>query len=478
MRLCLVIVAIGILLRLVFYFQNRCLFIDEANVARNIFERSFAGLTRPLNYEQYAPPVFLWIIKCFVVLFGYGEYAFRLFPLVCGCTALWLMYRAARRYSATIAIWYPISIMATGFIYIRYSAELKQYMSDAAVTLTLLLLVMRYPITEMRAQRFFVSWASIGSVAIWLSMSSIFVLAGIGAFHVYTGHRAKKHMWPLLACLGAVWLVQFVIYYMVMLRPQIGSGYLQECHKDHFLYLIPHTSHDLAHNMDVLVKVLAAMGGKWAIPVALHIMALIMGVVRLYKRRDASLLLLVLPILLTILAAARHQYALTPRLVLFLMPLLLLIISAGLSELLTSRYLAVRVLVVGAAFFSVYKSSAFQLLYTRMDNEEITTSMGFLQRRNIKGDKLYVHDLSRPGYIYYTTIHPDREKWRDMAGAYLLVWNSNYDSLGRAVMGTIGLLYSWASEQEIAEEQEALRRHCEVVADTVVTGSRAYVYRK
>src|SRR5690606_20568037 len=82
--LVIALIAIGIILRLYVYFQNRNLIIDEANVARNIAERGFAALALPLDYAQYAPPVFLWITKFFTMLFGMGEMALRLYPLLCG----------------------------------------------------------------------------------------------------------------------------------------------------------------------------------------------------------------------------------------------------------------------------------------------------------------------------------------------------------------------------------------------------------
>ena len=61
------VVALGIALRVAVYLQNRDISMDEANVARNLFERDFAGLLKPLFYEQFAPPVFLWIEKAVTV---------------------------------------------------------------------------------------------------------------------------------------------------------------------------------------------------------------------------------------------------------------------------------------------------------------------------------------------------------------------------------------------------------------------------
>src|SRR5690606_25656480 len=104
-------IALGIVFRIVIYFQNRNLIIDEANIARNIVERDFAGLAKPLYYEQYAPPIFLWITKLSTLLFGTSELAFRLFPFLCGIVGLILLYVLLKKFAANAAAWYPLFLM-------------------------------------------------------------------------------------------------------------------------------------------------------------------------------------------------------------------------------------------------------------------------------------------------------------------------------------------------------------------------------
>ena len=91
------VIAGGIIARLVVYLQNRNLIIDEANVTRNLFERGFAQLLQPLSYEQYAPPVFLWIEKLNTILFGFSEYTLRLYPLLTGIAAIFVMLAILKR---------------------------------------------------------------------------------------------------------------------------------------------------------------------------------------------------------------------------------------------------------------------------------------------------------------------------------------------------------------------------------------------
>ena len=64
------LIFIGISFRLILFFQNRNLIIDEANIVRNIYERDFIGLLKPLSYQQYAPPLFLWMEELWSLLLG------------------------------------------------------------------------------------------------------------------------------------------------------------------------------------------------------------------------------------------------------------------------------------------------------------------------------------------------------------------------------------------------------------------------
>ena len=173
-----------------------------------------------------------------------------------------------------------------------------------------------------------------------------------------------------------------------------------------------------------------------------------------------------------------HQYALTPRLVLFIMPLLLLAIACGIQQILRLQFYAVKIALVAVATICMYNFSTFQLLYSRFDNEQITSSFSFLQKEKITGNNLFIRDLAGPAYIYYTTIHPDRNRWQDLSGGHILLWNCNFDSLAHSFTGRNALLYSWAPEDEINSEQSAMQKHCQLTAKNIVTGGAVYIYQK
>ena len=82
----------GMLLRIRQYLTGRSLWVDEAMLALNIVERDFAGMFKPLDYDQGAPLGFLLVEKVFNLLLGKHELALRLFPLLAGLASLGLFY--------------------------------------------------------------------------------------------------------------------------------------------------------------------------------------------------------------------------------------------------------------------------------------------------------------------------------------------------------------------------------------------------
>ncbi len=174
------LIAVGIIYRIILWWQNRGMFIDEANLARNIYERNFVGLAKPLVYEQFAPPVFLWISKLNTIFFGFDEKVFRLFPLIAGIGSLFLFYKIAKEFISIKSLWYPLALFATGALYLRYSTEFKQYMPDALVSLLLIYSALRIDVVNSANLKFCIRWILLGSIAIWTSMPSVFILTAVG----------------------------------------------------------------------------------------------------------------------------------------------------------------------------------------------------------------------------------------------------------------------------------------------------------
>lgn len=477
------IMATGIIVRLVVLIQNRNLIIDECNIARNIYERGFAGLMKPLNYEQYAPPVFLWILKLFTNMFGMSEPVLRLYAFLSSIGATVMMYLVLRQFTSLRSLWYPLVLFAIAHIMIRYSTEAKQYMADVFVILLLIWSALKIKIETTPWYKFLLLWLLFGSVAIWASMPSVFMLSGVGLYYGYTCLQQKNYpKLSLIILVAVLWLLQFLLYYYTILKPQIQSDYLQQFHKDYFLYVIPHGFLEWKHNYHVLADLLEAAGGYHALAVIFHTLLIVTAVVVLLYKHTARGLLLVTPLVAVVVAAMAHQFSLLSRVALFTLPLLLILIGYGFELFMNVRFAAWRfIMLVVTMICIVNHNSASKMIRKPFSTEDFTAGLRFFKKEHISGRELYIHNGSRPALIYYTQIHPDKEEWAQFSDAHLLNWDANYDEIAGNATGRIGLIITSVYPDELARIRNAMEAHLTVVAkldDQEKHRVYAYVYQK
>ena len=425
--------AIGVLYRVILWWMNRGMYIDEANLARNIYERNFLGLTRPLSYEQFAPPFFLFITKINTILFGSDEKVFRLFALISGVAAIFLFVKIARQFISLKAIWYPLALFATGAIYLRYSTEFKQYSSDAFISLLVVYTATRLSINTAKPILFLMVWILLGSLAIWLSMPSVFILAGVGAYYFAEIIRTKTYKQSyLLIFIVLIWLLQFGYYYFAILQPQSQSNYLQQFHHWYFLDAFPESFNAFkSHNGLLLKGLFEAMSGKLLLSLILNIILYVTGVYYTIKANRNLLFLLFFPIILTLAASALKAYSLMDRLMLFYFPLGLLLLGKGLDFFMQKvNAVVIKIPVILLCVFTVFKFNKISYLTTKPLNlEAVDDCLDFLLTQNITAQNLYIHNLASGGYVYYTEIHPNKTKWKSLANAHFLNWDADYTQL-------------------------------------------------
>ena len=468
-------ICIGVALRLFIYFQNRNLFQDEANIARNIYERDFSQLTLPLSYFQYAPPLFLWALKSFTAILGYSEYVFRLIPLISGIGTLWLTYLLLRKLGVKKMLWYPLFLLSTGYIYIRYSTELKQYSSDSFIALSLLYLALTIHIGKLGLKYFLGLWLIVGSLAIWSSMPSVFILAGIAAYYFFILYRSHSYKGILgLAALAIIWLIQFAFYYETILKTQIQSEYLQIFHKESFLLLFPKNRSDLIWDWAVILNVLEAASGYWYYAIKFHLLLIAIATYFALRNKAASFILLIVPFILLFFAAAVHQFALTPRIVLFAMPLLLILIGIGFEYVFTYRY--IRIVALGLSFICIYQFNELKYFHQPLQIVQITDCMDFLVNQNVKGDQLHVEYLAYPAYNYYTVIHPRNQSWQSIKNAVPLNYQ-HFDSLSQHLQGRTAILYGSTEIDLVNRQQKQINKHLTTLMHYSGTSCQAYIYR-
>lgn len=422
-----IVITVGIILRFVSYLQNRNLIIDEANIVRNLFERDFVGLLSPLSYEQYAPPVFLWIEKVLSLTFGFGEKALKLFPMFCGITMLFLFYDILKRIIDKNIVWIPLALLAFSPYFTEFSTTIKQYISDSFIVLLLVWLALKVDIFKTPRSKFITVWSVAGVLCIASSMPSVFALAAVGFYYGWQSIQQKK--WKqivFLLLIAGIWLGAFAVYYFAILKPQIESNYLQNYHAEYFLYGTPSNAQEWEHNKMRLKELVNNATGYGATNYYVAFTCIIIAVIVSIRKRFDLFILVFTPILITLIAAALNQFSLIMRVSLFLLPLIVLLFAIGMNAIWKIRLLPVKITVVIIGLIMAKDFNGFKLFFERSGFHEITEGLDYVNRKKITSDQLFVHDASIPTYIYYTEIDPNRERYSNIVGAHRMKWSSDY----------------------------------------------------
>jgi hypothetical protein len=434
----------------------------------------------PLSYEQYAPPIWLWEIKLNTLLFGFSEYALRLLPLLSGVLSLVLMYLVLKALDLYRAIWYPLALLCVGYMFIRYSTELKQYSTDILVVLSLILLALKANVQQTPMLRFCLVWLIAGSIAIWGSMPSVFVLAGVGGYYFFTLLQTKdyKKLVPL-SMVALLWIVQFGLYYWFILKAQANSAYLQNYHKDYFLSATPTTFKEWDHNLSLMGQVLGEAGGFTLLAKAMHTLFITWACIHLLMKNRPLFSLLVVPFLLLLVAAAANQYTMIPRVVLFIMPVMLILVGYTMNMMMGTRQVYQRGLLIAACSVCLVNVSALRFLIVPMETEQLTDALQFVQDKGITdGKHLYIHNGAQPAFIYYTTIHPTQERYKAISNAALLEWEKDYYYVAQQAPSPCAFVYTSIDDEELRQRKVKVAAQMTCVDSMDKKGSHAYLYSR
>ena len=198
-----------------------------------------------------------------------------------------------------------------------YASETKQYSVDLAVALGLLAVAT----AERRRPGLF---AAAGSLAVWFSHPSLFVLGGITLAALLFERRAAGAL-GVAAC----WALSFLVEDRLFLRELRNNDYLLRFWSDSFMPLPPRSAADARWFLTTFFDVFKDPVG---LPFTGLAAALFLaGVVALAGDGRRTLVLLLTPVALALIASGLRKYPFSTRLLLFAVPMLLIPISAGIA---------------------------------------------------------------------------------------------------------------------------------------------------
>lgn len=392
------LVALAVALRVVEYLHNKALWLDEANLAVNILQRDYAGLTERLDAGQGAPLLFLWAERFVADVLGPGEYALRLIPLVASLAACPLLYLFLRRMLPGRGLPIALAIFALAIPVIRYAAEVKAYATDLFFALVLYLLIVpleRTPLTAMRA----ITLGAVGAVSVWCAFPAVFVLAGMGVVLFARTVLARNLRDALLvAGAGALWVLSIASNYWFMLHHNAENAELRSWWLDRFMPLPPTSMSDVYWFVRTFFEMFADPLGLGA--GGIGALLLILGVFALRDAHRFRLAMLIAPVGFALLASGLHVYPFMGRFLLFMAPALLVLIGTGWGFL--TKHVRHRAIVVALGAVLLLQPAAGALRgVVKPGLEGIRPSFEYLRSNWKEGDCLYVYYWAMPTYRYY-----------------------------------------------------------------------------
>lgn len=328
------LVGLGTLLRVWEYLGNRSYWLDEGSLLGNLTGKAVFDFSGTFSGDQLAPFGFIVIERCVHWIFDYETYSMRLFPLLCGITALVLFSRLARQSLAPGAALIALALFSLSSDLIYYSSELKQYSTDLALSL-LVTLVARNLLNRPVDLKSGVRLSALAVVSPWLSFSSSFVVAGAGAtLLVQRLCRRRFREAAAFAVVGGLWGISFGLCYRAT-RAMLSQYTTMYIFWDFaFLPFPPKDQEGLLKFGGILLDVFVNPLNMVApvVPpfgVVVPILMLAIGGVSLWRRDRAFFSLLVLPVLLAIVASGLRKYPFHGRLILELVPPFFLLMAEG-----------------------------------------------------------------------------------------------------------------------------------------------------
>ena len=401
---------IGVVLRLWQYLANNSLFVDEAALARNIIDRPVRELFAGLDYAQSAPLGFLLVERGIVSALGTSEYALRAFPLACGVAALFLFWSVARRVLTGWTETFAVGLFSLGVPFIYFASLVKQYSSDIAVALLILLASIEIRQRGVTASR---AWllGILGAAAVWVSQPALFVVAGIGlAFLALSAREPATRpaaigvvlLWGTSAIASAAWALQTVT--------AEDRAFYRWIWAEGFMPMPPQSATDVAWLFRKLLwsfgtfgsgmgQMHGGLGYRWSF---VFLLVMVVGVWALWRTRRDVALFLTLPIVMTVIASAVKMYPFTARLLAFLLPGLLLATAAG-AEYLFAR-IPRRLSVLAPAGLAILGGAPIYAAATNLPPfwlQHVRPVIEQVYAERQPGDGLYVYYGGGQAFHYY-----------------------------------------------------------------------------
>jgi hypothetical protein len=334
---------------------------------------------------------------------------------------------------------------------VRYSVEVKQYSSDLAIGLGLILLAQRADAARSRSSVW--TWGAAGAVAVWWAHAAVLVLAGTAAALAVAA--ALRHDGPQLRRVGratVVWLASFVVDWWVVLR---GLGHNPFLHRYWKAGFAPRPLAPASLAVWVARTPARLVHDPGSLPLAwVAAAAVVLGLAATAARRPVETAVVVFPLLVGLDAAVVGAYPLLGRMALWTLPLIAIGIAGAVAA--VGRARAGMAVAVAAALLAGPILAVGRVAHDPTTWSDVRPLLEAVRPYLRAGDLVWAHSADTPSAEYYavsTGVAVSSTVVDDLPGGACA---GSSDLAGAARGRRVWLVYGYRASTAPADEQRSL----------------------
>jgi hypothetical protein len=409
-------------------------------VANSVIGDSLGDMFYYPTFLQTSPPFFLLLVRLTVHLFGLSNWSFRVIPSAMQILFALGMFLLARKTLSGpfAALAWTLAVISP--VILEYSAQLKQYTTEAAASTALLLLALAY-LRDPSRRRFL--WLTIGAILCELfAYPAVFLVPGIAlavglrrypelqnVAAVQDARQSVEQRWHRGGILATSAAAVFLIEYVLLVIPN-SSPALSKSWFDGRMAVMgrPVSILDAFERFTIFLSLPDPRRVRGVLALAAAALVLVWGasiMEQRWRRGSRRLPLLQLtfltPCVLVLAASLLRQFPLSPRVCTFLLPCVVLLFVSALQTIVQAVMKMSHTLraplicaVMLAAVLTGAASTDTLHLWARQPEEDMQSATAFLQSRVSDRDLVLVHASTSEAFRFYETMfhwNPAGVKW-------------------------------------------------------------------
>jgi len=353
--------------------------------------------------QQSYPVLFITALKLSKVLFGYSEYALRVFVLAASFLSLWLFFEVARLFLPG-----PWALLALTFFCISrdliYSSiELKPAAFDILSVLVFTWMIAAGAPSAWSRKKL-IGFAAAGFILVFLSIAGIiFMLSAVSCLMIYWYISKDRKSAGRLALILITLTLAAGMYYLFSLQYIREASSLRAYWSSSFF---PLEDGPMVQYQWVVVAFKRLFGKFLQYPAFLSAALFVIGLGAVWLKDKAQFIVLSVPILAAVATSAIKAYPFDGRAIFFLVPFVIVALVHGIRvavEHSAMKRAAAAILVTSMLLAPAYASA--QQFLEHSGPEEIKPVLYYLEHHYQEGDAVFVYEGSSHAYSYYSKLY-------------------------------------------------------------------------